>query len=72
MSHLRKNQKRILGESILEDDPAILDVRVDSNDNNDEANKATIDDDSEDDLEDSETDIPVQFQTSTHQHLFFS
>ena len=51
---MRKNEKRILGESLLEDDPAILDLRVDSNDNNDDENKNTTDDESKDDLEEND------------------
>ena len=58
---LKKNKKRILGESLLEDDPAILDLRVDSNDNNEKTNEDSTDDESEDDWEDvnEKTDYDV-------------
>ena len=51
---MRINKKQILVESLLEDDPAILDLRVDSNDNNDDENKNTTDDESKDDLEEND------------------
>ena len=42
---LKKNKRRILGESLLEDDPAIIDLRVDSNDNNEKTNEDSTDED---------------------------
>ena len=69
---MRKNKKRILGESLIEDDPAILDLRVDSNDNNDEGNKTATDDESEDDWEDSDEktdDVDVVPKKKTKKQL---
>ena len=39
---------------MIEDDPAILDLRVDLNDNNDEGNKTATDDESEEDWKDND------------------
>ena len=69
---MRKNEKRILGESLIEDDPVILDWRVDSNDNNDEGNKTATDDESEDDWEDSDEktdDVDVVPKKKTKKQL---
>ena len=50
---LKKTLPKILGESILDDDPAILALRVDTNDNNgdyiEESDEEGKDEDSEDD-----------------------
>ena len=45
----------------MEDNPAILDLRVDSNDNNEKTNEDSTDDESEDDWEDvnEKTDYDV-------------
>ena len=50
---MKKTLPKILGESILDDDPAILALRVDTNDNNgdyiEESDEEGRDEDSEDD-----------------------
>ena len=51
----KKKEKHILGESLIEDDPAIFDLRVDTNDNNDNSNHEVTDSEDENSIEGSDS-----------------
>ena len=51
----KKKEKHILGESLIEDDPAIVDLRVDTNDNNDNSNHEVTDSEDENSIEGSDS-----------------
>ena len=50
----KKKGKHILGESLIEDDPAILDLRVDKNDNSNNHEVTDEDEDADEDEDSSE------------------